>query len=342
MTTNEKMQTQSILLRRFSKFLCAVTLFLILLGALVKSTESGLSVPDWPTTYGKFMFAYPLDKMAGGIKYEHTHRMLASIVGLLTLILTLWLLCIKTMPVWIKRLGIFAFLTVVAQGVLGGLTVKFFLPVWLSTFHGVLAQIFFLMGIFIAYALSIERYHRWNMEDETYNPRILRSAVILTVMVYIQLIIGNIMRHAQAGLAVPDFPTMGWTLFPSFDQAWLNRINAYLFENNLGPVNMGQVFIHLLHRFLALLILINILWINNIAYKECLNRPLLLKTLYWLNITVILQITLGISTVLAHKEAYTTTLHVTMGAIVLGLSFLMVLRASPLTWRQFKTISTKR
>src|SRR5208282_6873836 len=98
------MQSQSIPLRRYSKFICFLTLLLIALGALVKSTESGLSVPDWPTTYGKFMFAYPLDKMAGGIKYEHTHRMLASIVGLLTLFLTCWLLGKKKMPVWIKRL----------------------------------------------------------------------------------------------------------------------------------------------------------------------------------------------------------------------------------------------
>ena len=60
------------------------------------------------------------------------------------------------------------------------------------------------------------------------------------VMVYIQLIIGNVMRHAQAGLAIPDFPTMGWTFFPTFDfQAWLNRVNAWRFENNLDPVNMG-------------------------------------------------------------------------------------------------------
>src|SRR5271165_6919552 len=98
------MQPQSIILRRFSKFLCVLTFCLIALGALVKSTDSGLSVPDWPTTYGKFMFAYPLNKMAGGIKYEHTHRMLASIVGLLTLILAIWLLRIKDLPVWMKRL----------------------------------------------------------------------------------------------------------------------------------------------------------------------------------------------------------------------------------------------
>ncbi len=335
------MQAQLTALRRFSKFLCVITLFLIALGALVKSTDSGLSVPDWPTTYGKFMFAYPLNKMAGGIKYEHTHRMLASIVGLLTLTLALWLLWCKDIPVWTRRLGIFAFLTVVLQGVLGGLTVLFFLPVWLSTFHGVLAQTFFLIVIFIAYALSIERHQRWNMEEEGYNPRVLRLALLLMFMVYVQLIIGNIMRHAQAGLAIPDFPTMGWSLFPAFDQAWLSRINEWRFENNLDPVNMAQVMVHLTHRCWAFLILVNILWLNHVVYKECLDRPMVLKTVYWLNIAVVLQITLGISTVLSHKEVYTTTMHVTTGAIVLGLSFLMVLRASPLTWRQFKTITMK-
>jgi len=330
------MQSQSVFLRRYSKFLCVITLFLILLGALVKSTESGLSVPDWPTTYGKFMFAYPLNKMAGGIKYEHTHRMLASLVGLLTFILTILILQRKHLSVWIKRLSIFAFLTVVLQGVLGGLTVLFFLPVWLSTFHGVLAQTFFLIVIFIAYALSAERHHRWNLEEEGYNAKFLRWSIVLMGLIYVQLILGNVMRHAQAGLAIPDFPTMGWTFLPSFDQSWLNRVNEWRFENNLDPVNLGQVMIHLTHRCWAFLILLNLLWLNQIAYKECLDKPLIMKTLYWMNLAIILQITLGISTVLSHKEVYTTSMHVTTGAIVLALSFLMVLRASPLTWHQFK------
>ncbi len=332
------MQTQPVALRRFSKFVCFLTLFLIFLGALVKSTESGLSVPDWPTTYGKFMFAYPLNKMAGGIKYEHTHRMLASIVGLLTLVLTFWLLRLKSIPVWVKKLGIFAFFTVVLQGILGGLTVKYFLPVWLSTFHGVLAQTFLLIVLLIAYALSKERYQRWNIEEESYDPLFLQLAMFLMGMIYLQLIIGNVMRHDQAGLAVPDFPTMGWTMLPTFDHTWLNRINAWRFENNLDPVNMGQIFICLFHRFWALLIVIDVLWLNKIAYERCLDRPLILKTLYWLNLAILLQVTLGISTVLSHKEVYTTTLHVTMGAIVLGLTFLMVLRSTPLTWRQFKKL----
>jgi len=144
--------SSSVALRRFAKFTCVATLALIFLGGLVKSTESGLSVPDWPTTYGYFMFSFPLNQMVGGIKYEHTHRMLASIVGLITLVLAVWLMRSQTLS-WLKKLGIAAFIVVLLQGILGGLTVKFFLPIWLSTFHGTLAHLFLVIVIFIAYAL---------------------------------------------------------------------------------------------------------------------------------------------------------------------------------------------
>src|SRR5437870_3335892 len=92
-------------LSRYTKFVCGSTLFLIFLGGLVKSTESGLSVPDWPTTYGHFMFAFPLDQMVGGIRFEHTHRMIASLVGLLTLVLC-FLLFKSSCASWLKRLGL--------------------------------------------------------------------------------------------------------------------------------------------------------------------------------------------------------------------------------------------
>src|SRR5256885_731593 len=107
------------LLRRLTKLLSASTLFLIFLGGLVKSTESGLSVPDWPTTYGRFMFAFPLDQMVGGIKYEHTHRMAASLVGLFALVVCVLMLR-SSAASWIKRLSLWAVITVIFQGVLGG------------------------------------------------------------------------------------------------------------------------------------------------------------------------------------------------------------------------------
>ena len=78
-------------LHRFAWFLAASTLLLITAGGMVTSTDSGLSVPDWPNTYGRFMFLFPLDNMVGGIFYEHGHRLIASTVGFLTIILAIWI-----------------------------------------------------------------------------------------------------------------------------------------------------------------------------------------------------------------------------------------------------------
>ena len=328
------MKTITSNLSKFSKFLVGLTLGLIFLGALVKSTDSGLSVPDWPTTYGRFMFAFPLDQMVGGIKYEHTHRMLASIVGLLTLALCIWLWRTKN-ALWIKRLGLAAFVAVVAQGVLGGMTVRYFLPVWLSTLHGVLAQTFLLILIMIAYSLSAERNTR-QTQAETSDGGWIKLIMFFVGLVYVQLILGNLMRHAEAGLAIPDFPTMGGSLIPSMDQGMLDRINAWRFENNLEAINMGQVTIHLLHRLGALALLITVIVINYVAYQKHLAKPLIIKTLFLLNLGFAIQIMLGISTVVFKKEVVVTTFHVTMGAIILALGFLLLLRSCPCSWASLK------
>lgn len=328
-------------LRIYSKIVCFTTLLLIFLGGLVKSTESGLSVPDWPTTYGYFMFSFPFDQMVGGIKYEHTHRMLASVVGLMTLALTIWLLR-SSVASWIKTLGIVAFLTVVAQGVFGGLTVLLHLPVWTSSVHGTLAQAFFLMTIMICYGLSKESQNRALEEKKDFNGQFIKMAIIFAGMVFIQLIIGNIMRHTEAGLAVPDFPTMGGRLIPTFDQAMLDRINTWCFEHDRDMVKMGQVHIHILHRIWALLILLKLIYINMLTYKNLLHRPLILKTVFILNAAVLIQIMLGIGTVLSMKEVYTTTFHVALGAIVLGFSFLLVLRSAPVQWNLYKDVTKRR
>src|SRR5213079_182823 len=109
-------------LRNFTKFVAAATLFLIFAGAMVTSTGSGLAVPDWPLSYGRLM-----PPMVGGIFYEHGHRMVATTVGLLTIGLVIWLTR-REPRAWVRRLGWAALAAVVAQGVLGGLTVIFLLP----------------------------------------------------------------------------------------------------------------------------------------------------------------------------------------------------------------------
>ena len=136
----------NIWLHRFAKLVAASTFILIFIGGLVTSTGSGLAVPDWPNTYGQFMFSFPLSKMVGGILYEHGHRMIASIVGFLTVILAVWL-WLKEPRRWVKWFGVGALLAVIVQGVLGGLTVLFLLPTPISVLHGTLAQIFFCMTI---------------------------------------------------------------------------------------------------------------------------------------------------------------------------------------------------
>ena len=112
---------------RFACLLVAATFLLILAGASVTSNRAGLAVPDWPDTYSQPMWRFPLKFMRGGIFYEHTHRLIASAVGLLTTALALWAFFGQRKPV-IRRLSLAALATVLLQGLLGGLTVKFLLP----------------------------------------------------------------------------------------------------------------------------------------------------------------------------------------------------------------------
>src|SRR5262252_3022053 len=112
------MRDENIALHRFALFTACCTAFLIFVGGLVTSTESGLSVPDWPTTYGWNMFTFPLSKMVGGIRFEHTHRLVASTVGLMTIVLAVWLQRREDRR-WVRRLGWIALAAVVLQGILG-------------------------------------------------------------------------------------------------------------------------------------------------------------------------------------------------------------------------------
>src|SRR5438552_3502516 len=137
---------EGIALHRFALFTAVCTAFLIFVGGLVTSTESGLSVPDWPTTYGWNMFTFPLSKWVGGIFYEHSHRMVASFVGLLTVILTVWT-WLRVQAAWLRGLSAAALSAVILQGVLGGITVLFLLPAPVSTLHACLAQAFFCLII---------------------------------------------------------------------------------------------------------------------------------------------------------------------------------------------------
>src|SRR6266516_6871865 len=141
---------------RFVKLVTVFTVLLIAAGGMVTSTDSGLSVPDWPTTYGWNMFTFPISKWVGGIFYEHSHRMVASFVGLLTVILTVWT-WLREKRVSLRWLSAAALSAVILQGVLGGITVLFLLPAPISTLHACLAQGFFCLII----AMTVFTYPQW-------------------------------------------------------------------------------------------------------------------------------------------------------------------------------------
>ena len=130
-------------LHRYAKFVSAATVLLLVAGGLVTSTGSGLAVPDWPTSYGWNMFTFPMKHMVGGIFYEHGHRLIASGVGFLTIVLAIWIWRAEARR-WMRVLGFTALAAVCVQGLLGGITVLYFLPTAVSTAHAGLAQMFLL------------------------------------------------------------------------------------------------------------------------------------------------------------------------------------------------------
>lgn len=328
-------EIKKLILRRLSKLTCGATVFLIFAGGLVTSTGSGLAVPDWPLSYG---MVFP--PMVGGVFYEHGHRMVATVVGFLTLLLAILTASFEKRR-WVKNLSYVALAAVIIQGILGGITVKFFLPLWVSVSHGILAQTFLCILVILAYSFSLEHQTRFN-ENFKSDHNSLKTSLVLIYFIYMQLLFGAIMRHTHSGLAIPDFPTMGGEWWPKFDQTMLNTINANRFDLNLAPVDLGNVLIHFVHRFMAVILVCILLVLNAVFKKITVQNIQVRKTLNILNMLFILQIGLGITTVLTHKEYRLTSLHVVTGAIILAWTVLLFLRAAPVQIRPLKNILLNR
>jgi len=297
-------------LHRFALFTACCTAFLIFVGGLVTSTESGLSVPDWPTTYGWNMFAFPVSKWVGGIFYEHSHRLVASFVGFLTVILAFWT-WVSEKRNWVRWLAIAALGAVVAQGILGGLTVMLLLPTSVSMAHACLAQTFFCLVISLALFTSPQWKQGLPIAHSPANTSSTVSLPLLcamtTAVIYVQLLLGAWMRHSDSGLAIRDFPLSFGRIIPHFTSR--------------------NIAIHFSHRVGALLVAVMITWTFlkvRSAYRkyDLLRRP---ATVLFTLLCV--QLTLGASTVWSGKAVLIATAHVATGALVLGTSVLLTLRA---------------
>ena len=295
------------LLPLFAALVAASTALLIFAGGLVTSTGSGLSVPDWPNSYGWFMLAFPLEKMVGGIYYEHGHRLIASAVGFLIVVLAVWLWRVEPRR-WVRRLGYLALASVITQGILGGITVLWYLPDPISIAHAGLAEIVFCLTVTLALVTSPGWRRGYGAVGSTGGDAMLRqAAAVATVVIFVQILIGATMRHTGAGLAIPDFPlAFGHLVPPHWDRGivlhFAHRVGAVL-VSLLALTAAGRV----LHR--------------HRDRAELRNPAILLLAL------LTAQVSLGALNIWSGLHVIVNSLHVVTGGSVLVTALVLTLRA---------------
>ncbi len=289
-------RTNNRALHLFCVLLAVCTFVLIIAGGLVTSNDAGLSVPDWPLSYGQWM-----PQMVGGVFYEHGHRMIAATVGLLTVILTCWLF-LAGADRRLKRLGLLAAAVVVLQGVLGGLTVLLELPVAVSVLHAMLAQGFFC--IVISLALFTSRFWPPAAADlaTPAQPR-LRTARLLTLALFVQLLLGAVLRHSG-----------------TIDGVKATRVDFLALVGHLA----GALFVA------TLIIAVGLPILKNVSTGPTAQLSSLLLGL------LVVQLGLGVGALLVRLQAGdrmqpmpadvgVTTAHVAVGALMLAASLILTL-----------------
>ena len=285
---------------------------------MVTSKGVGLAVPDWPTTFGYNMFLFPISKWVGGILFEHTHRLIASVVGFLTIILAIWLWRSGS-PRWLRNIGFVALGAVILQGVLGGLRVTM-LKDQIGIFHACLAQAFLGLLVFIALATS----RRWELLTRVARvdgmSRLFKLAVITAIAIYVQLALGATMRHQHRDLAILDFPTANHQWIPDTSPQAIALINAWRDTQGLSDVTAFQIWLHMFHRFGAVAVTIGALTLFSATRKTGPEVPLVRPLSTVLVLLVLCQIGLGAWTIWSNKAADVATTHVAVGATIFGLT----------------------
>ena len=281
-------------LNRFAIFVSAFTVFLLLAGAFVTSTGSGLAVPDWPLSFGKF---FP--EMTGGVFYEHGHRMVAGATAIFTFILC-YLIQTKEPRGWVRKLSLASVVVVITQALLGGMTVLFKLPPAISISHACLAQIFFSISIVVA--LSTTRYWQEEPKGWTRTDGVAFTPLCLTLnaLFFLQLVMGATMRHKKAGLAIPDFPLVFGGLVP--------------------PEFSFPVAIHYGHRVGAVLVSLASVLLVMRLFKKQANQLVIIAVGGVLLTLLSIQWLLGALIIWLKRPIPITSSHLVVGALCLGTS----------------------
>ena len=318
-------------LNRFAWFICVAALFLICSGGMVTSKNVGLAVPDWPTTFGYNMILFPVSKWVGGILFEHTHRLIASAVGFLTIILAVWVWSSENRR-WVRNLGLIALAGVILQGILGGLRVTM-LKDEIGVFHACIAQAF--LAVLVVIALVTTNFWR-SLEEIDINQKkfmpIRRLAIATTLAIYVQLALGATMRHQHRDLSILDFPTSNGVWIPDTSATALAKINAWRDARGFSDVDAFQIWLQTIHRFVALLIGIGVIAFCSRVWRDARQVSALKKLSMWWVAFLLVQLTLGAWTIWSNKAADIATAHVAVGAIMLSFG----VSISAICWRVSK------
>src|SRR5881628_3873676 len=277
-------------IHRLAAATAATTFVLLFVGGLVTSTGSGLAVPDWPLSFGML-----LPPMRGGVLFEHGHRLAAA--------LALWTVVGDPRP-GVRALGLTALLAVILQGVLGGVTVLYKLPLAVSVTHACLAQAFFCLTVTLALVTSAG----WTAaRPREVAPRLARLAAFTTSLVFVQLVLGALMRHLGAGLAIPDFPLAFGRLVP--------------------PLATPYITIHFAHRVGALAVAAAVAMTVGALLRERAAGPSLRRPALLAAGLVLVQLTLGALVIWSRRAVLPTTTHLVVGAALLATCLVLALRA---------------
>lgn len=297
-----------------------LTLILLCSGGLVTSHGVGMAVPDWPNTFGYNMFLFPISRWVGGIFYEHTHRLIASGIGLMTVFLCVGLWMVDHRK-WVKVYGIIAVLFVTLQGLLGGLRVVL-IKDEIGIFHALLAQSFF-VGITLLAIVTSRQFIEKRWADYEPKADLRKWALVTTGLIFLQLGLGATMRHEHIGLSIPDFPLAYGQILPDTSAASLAEINEARMEDHKMPTTAVQIWVQMAHRFVAVLIAAAVVVVFLKAREHA--RAARLWSAVWLGM-IWVQVGLGAWTIWSNKAADVATAHMVLGALSLVLGAVITFR----------------
>ncbi|MCX5661114.1 MAG: COX15/CtaA family protein [Planctomycetota bacterium] len=317
-------------LHRFAVALVVTTFGLVALGGTVTSKGAGLAVPDWPTTFQHSMFTYPLSKLHGGEWWEHTHRMLGSIVGLQVLILAGWVWLTQTSRTGLRWVAMAMVPLVIVQGLMGGLRVTE-TNVGLAFLHGILGQLFLCAGVAVAAATSRWWIDQLNARAGNSLPRsplpagATLSLVLLAVLV-VQLVLGAAVRHTGSGLAIPDFPSSYGKLLPPMNKAALREMYQAMPEEQFTQEYfVYQVHLQFGHRLWAVVVLGMIVATATRVARHTELAKLRRPAAALVALTLV-QIALGALVIWSGRHPEIATAHQATGAALLATAALLAMR----------------